>query len=130
MESVTPVATVYLRLRKVFMRVYFVFLHSKTSNKAKFIMSKELRELHEAIKSYALEHSINEIPQLYYKKIVYTWHDMNKNGHDWDKFKAAAALLYVAVTDGTVHLSQITPQGYKALNWAENFHKENAAVAA
>ncbi len=93
-------------------------------------MSKELRELHEAIKGYALEHSINEIPQLYYEKIISTWYDMNKNGHDWDKFKAAAALLYVAVTDGTVHLSQMTPQGYKALDWAEKFHKTQDAVAA
>jgi len=91
-------------------------------------MSKELKELHDAIANYALEHSINEIPHRYFEKIVKTWHDMNQNGHDWDKSKAAAALLYAAVIDGTVHRSQMTPQGYRALNWAENFQKKLDAV--
>jgi len=92
-------------------------------------MSKELTELRDAIANYALEHSINEIPQRYFERIEKTWHDMNQNGHDWDKFKAAAALLYVAVLDGTVHRSQVTPQGYKALNWAEHFQQKHGAVA-
>jgi len=87
-------------------------------------MSKELRELHDAIASYALEHSINEIPQRYFERIEKTWHDMNLNGHDWDKSKAAAALLHAAVIDGIVHQSQMTPQGYRALDWAENFQKK------
>ncbi len=54
-------------------------------------MSKELRELHETIAIYALEHSVSEIPRLYFDNMVKTWHDMNLNGHDWDKSKAAAS---------------------------------------
>jgi hypothetical protein len=83
-------------------------------------VSKELKELREAVSIYALEHSINEIPQHYYEKIVKIWQDRNLNGHDWDQYKAAAALLYVyaAAVDGIVHQSQMTPQGYRAMNWA------------
>ncbi len=86
-------------------------------------MSKQLRELHDAIANYALEHSVAEIPQRYFERIEKTWHDMNLSGHDWDKSKAAAALLYTAVVDGIVHQSQMTPQGYRALDWAEDFQK-------
>jgi hypothetical protein len=93
-------------------------------------MSKELRELHDAIAGYALEHSVNEIPPRYFERIERTWHDMNQNGHDWDKSKAAAALLYTAVIDGVVHQSQMTPQGYKALNWAKSFQKNFNEMAA
>ena len=87
-------------------------------------MSKELRELRDAVANYALEHSINEIPQRYFDRMVKTWHDMNQKGHDWDKSKAAAVLLYAVVVDGIVHQSQMTPQGYKALNWAERFQQK------
>ena len=82
-------------------------------------MSKELKELREAVSIYALEHSIDEIPQHYYEKIVKVWQDRNLNGHDWDQYKAAAALIYAAAVDGIVHQSQMTPQGYRAMNWAQ-----------
>lgn len=81
-------------------------------------MSKEFIELRDAVSIYALENSINEIPQHYYEKIVKIWQDMNLNGHDWDQYKAAAVLLYAAAVDGIVHQSQMTPQGYRAMNWA------------
>ena len=94
-------------------------------------MSNELTDLHDTIANYALEHSIKEIPQGYYEKMAKTWKDMKLNGHDWDKSKAAAALLYAAVVDGIIHQSQITPQGYRALDWAERYlEKIDAAVAA
>ena len=93
-------------------------------------MSNELTDLHNTIANYALEHSINEIPQRYYEKMVKTWVDMNLNGHDWDKSKAAAALLYAAVIDGFIHQSQITPQGYRALDWAERYLDKIDATAA
>ena len=93
-------------------------------------MSKELRELREAVSIYALEHSINEIPQHYYEKIVKIWHDMNLEGHDWDQYKAAAALLYAAAVDGIVHQSQMTPQGYRAINWAERSRLKLDALTA
>lgn len=93
-------------------------------------MSKELKELREAVSIYALEHSINEIPQHYYEKIVKLWQDVNLNGHDWDKSKAAAALLYAAVVDGIIHQSQMTPQGYRAINWAEHSNLKIGAMTA
>lgn len=92
-------------------------------------MSSEPTELRDAIKSCALEHSVNEIPDLYFEKIVKIWHDMNLKGHDWDKSHAAAALLYTAVSDGIVHRSQLTPQGYRALIWAEQNLQQNGAMA-
>ena len=84
-------------------------------------MSKEIRLLHDSIAKYALEHSVNEIPAHYYEETAATWQDMNNQGFDWDHTKAAAALLYASVTDGIVHQSQMTPQGYRAIYWAERF---------
>lgn len=55
---------------------------------------------------------------------------MNLDDHDWDQSKAAAALLYVAVVDGIVHQSQMTPQGYRAMSWAEHFLERLEAAAA
>ncbi len=91
-------------------------------------MSKELKELRDTLADYALDYCINDIPQQYFEKIEKTWQDMKKKGHDWDKSKAAATLLHSAVLDGIVHQSQMTPQGYKALSWAENFHKKLKAI--
>jgi len=93
-------------------------------------VSKELRELHEAVANYALEHSVNEIPQHYYEKIVQTWHDMNLKGHNWDQAKAAAALLHTAVINGIIHQSQMTPQGYRAMDWAERSRLKIDTMAA
>jgi len=93
-------------------------------------MSKEHRELHQAIADYALAHSIDQIPQLYYDRTAQTWHSMNGDGYDWDKSKAAAALLYAAVVDGLIHQSQMTPNGYRALDWAEKFMQKFEIVVA
>lgn len=46
---------------------------------------------------------------------------MNTQGYDWDSHNAAAALLYASVIDGIIYESQMTPQGYRAMNWAEYF---------
>ena len=85
-------------------------------------MSSELTDLQDAIAHLALEHSVRQIPQAYIEKMIETWHEMNTKGHDWDKSNAAA-LLHTCVTAGIIHISQLTPQGYRALNWAEQFMK-------
>ncbi len=84
-------------------------------------MNTKLTELQNAVANYALEHSIAEIPHNYYEKMANTWHDLNTKGHELDKYQAAATLLYAAVIDGLVHQSQMTPQGYKAIKWAEGY---------
>lgn len=95
-------------------------------------MSEEIRLLQNSIASYALEHSINEIPQHYFEKTAITWQDMNDKGYNWDQTKAAATLLYASVIDGIIHKSQMTPQGYRAIDWAERFLQkfENLATEA
>jgi len=93
-------------------------------------MNKELNELHNAVANYALEHSIDEIPQNYYEKIASTWRDLNTKGHDLDKYQAAATLLYAAVIDGMVHQSQMTPQGYRAIKWAEGYLRKLDSMPA
>lgn len=93
-------------------------------------MSNELTDLHNMIANYALEHSVNEIPRLYFEKTANNWKDMKLKGQDWDKSRAAAALLYVAVVDGIIHQSQMTPQGYRALNWAEQYLDKMDIAAA
>ncbi len=86
-------------------------------------MSSELTDLQDAIARLALEHSVRQIPREYFEKMIETWHGMNSKGHDWDQSNAAAALLYTCVSSGIIHISQLTPQGYRALNWAEQFMK-------
>ena len=92
-------------------------------------MSREIRLLQDSISNFASEHSINEIPQHYFEKSAATWQDMNNKGYDWDQTKAAAALLYASVIDGIVHQSQMTPQGYRAIDWAERFLQKFDKVA-
>ncbi len=84
-------------------------------------MRHNITELRDAIAGYVLEYSINEIPLHYYETINTTWGIMNTEGYDWDRYNAAAALLYAAVIDGFVHDGQITSQGYNAIAWAEQF---------
>jgi len=93
-------------------------------------MSRELTELRDAIAKLALEHSIDEIPQRYFEKMVQTWREMNSKGYGWELSNAAAALLHTAVVDGIVHMSQMTPQGYRALSWAEDYMKKLDGRAA
>jgi len=95
-------------------------------------MSNNVIELREAIASYVLEYSLNEIPLDYYEAIADTWRSMNSEGYSWDSKNAAAVLLYAAVIDGFVHDKQITSQGRNAINWAEQFLQKldkNQAVA-
>ncbi|HHJ35239.1 MAG TPA: hypothetical protein ENJ87_05700 [Gammaproteobacteria bacterium] len=82
------------------------------------------------IAKYALVHCANEIPQSYYETMIKTWHEMNRQGHDWSQSNAAAALLHLAVVEGIIHISQLTPRGYKAIDWAKNFTRNLEAVAA
>ncbi|MBT8120324.1 MAG: hypothetical protein KJN89_11490 [Gammaproteobacteria bacterium] len=87
-------------------------------------MSSELSDLQDAIACLALEHSVKQIPRSYFEKMIETWHEMNKKGHDWDQSNAAAALLHTCVTAGIIHMSQLTPQGYQALNRARQSIKD------
>ena len=86
-------------------------------------MSSELSDLHDAIANLALEHSVKQIPRAYFEKMIKTRHGMTSKGHGWDQSNAAAALLHTCITAGIIHISQLTPQGYRALNWAEQFMK-------
>lgn len=87
-------------------------------------MSSELTDLQDAIACLALEHSVKQIPEAYFEKMVATWRGMNSKGHDWDESNAAAALLHACVTSGIIHISQLTPKGYQALSWAEQYMKD------
>jgi len=93
-------------------------------------MNKEIAAVRKVIAIYALVHCANEIPGSHYEAIVKTWRDMNQRGYNWNQDNAAAALLYASVVDRVVHISQLTPQGYKAINWAENFMRNLNAKAA
>jgi len=77
-----------------------------------------------------LVHFANEIPTPSYEEMLITWHNMNNEGYNWNQDHAAAALLFTAVINGTVHISQLTPKGYKAIDWAESFMKSLDAKAA
>jgi len=92
--------------------------------------NKKLTAIQKVIAIYALVHRANEIPDTYYETMVITWHDMNHQGYNWNQDNAAAALLLAAVIDGIIHISQLTPSGYKAIDWAEDFMRSLDAKAA
>ena len=46
---------------------------------------------------------------------------MNNYGQDWNRHKAAAALLLSAHTDGLIGENQINPAGLRAMHWADEF---------
>ena len=93
-------------------------------------MNQELSTVRLVIAEYALVHFANEIPESYYEAMIKTWHEMNRQGYNWNQNNAAAALLFAAVIDSIVHISQLTPKGYKAIDWAENFMRTLDAQAA
>jgi len=86
--------------------------------------------IQKVIAIYALVHYGNEIPDSYYQTMITTWRDMNNQGYNWNQDNAAAALLFAAVIDGIVHISQLTPKGYKAIDWAQDFMRSLDAKAA
>jgi len=93
-------------------------------------MNNELAAVQKVIAKYALVHCGNEIPGSYYEAMIKTWKDMNHQGYNWSQDNAAAALLYASVIDRVIHISQLTPNGYKAIDWAENFMRSLDAKAA
>ena len=93
-------------------------------------MNKELAAIRKVIANYALVHCANEIPAPYYEAMIKTWQDMNRQNYNWNQDNAAAALLFAAVIDGIIHISQLTPKGYKAIDWAESFMRSLDAKAA
>jgi hypothetical protein len=93
-------------------------------------INQKLSAIQKVITIYALVHFGNEIPDSYYQAMINTWHDMDRQGYKWNQDNAAAALLFVAVIDGIVHISQLTPKGYKAIDWAEDFMRSLDTKAA
>ena len=91
---------------------------------------QKLAAIEKVIAIYALVHCANEVPSTYYEAMISTWHDMNSQGYNWTQNNAAAALLFAAVIDGIIHISQLTPKGYKAIDWAENFMRNLDALDA
>ncbi len=93
-------------------------------------MHSKISAVQDVIAKFALVHCANEIPTSYYEAILKTWNNMNHQGYNWNHDNAAAALLFAAVIDGIVHISQLTPRGYRAIDWAENFMRDLDAKAA
>jgi hypothetical protein len=83
-------------------------------------MRHKITELHNTLHTYVLIQCIDEIPQQYFEKAASHWTEMIQNGHEWDRYKAAALLLDTSVKDGYINESQITPNGYKAIAWAQD----------
>ena len=84
----------------------------------------ETSKLRSAVASYTYKHGMDAIPYDYYDRMVTTWCGMKDYGQQWDRYKAAAALLVTAHMDGFIHETQITPKGLKAMGWADRFARE------
>lgn len=83
-------------------------------------MRHKITELHNTLLTFVLTHRIDEIPQQYFDEAASHWTEMIKNGHEWDRYKAAALLLDASVKAGFIHESQVTSNGNKAIVWAQN----------
>ena len=89
----------------------------------------EIAKLRSAVANYAYKHGVDSIPYAYYDRMVATWSSMNNHDRKWNRFKAAAALLCIAHRDGYIHETQITPDGLKAMGWAEHFQQKSDALS-
>jgi hypothetical protein len=84
----------------------------------------ETSKLRSAVAGLTFKHGVDAIPYDYYDRMMITWQGMNNYGQQWDRYKAAAALLFTAHMDGYIHETQITPDGHKAMAWADHFLQE------
>lgn len=89
-------------------------------------------KLRSVVESYAYKHGVNAIPYEYYDRMVDTRDGINSYGLEnqkWDRYKAAAAVLFVAHTDGYIHEAQMTPKGLEAMKSAGQFLQETDITA-
>ena len=84
------------------------------------LMRHKITELHNTLHIYVLMHCIDEIPQRYFEKAASHWTEMIQNGHEWNRYKAAARLLDASIKGGYVHESQVTANGHKAIAWVKS----------
>ena len=88
-------------------------------------MRQKITELHNTLHSFLLTPCIEKIPQQYFEKATSHWAEMIQNGHDWNRYKAAALLLDTSLKGGYIHASQITPNGLKAIAWVQDTMKKS-----
>ncbi len=87
----------------------------------------ETSKLRSVVESYAYKHGVDAIPYEYYDRMIDAWNGMNNyipEKQKWDRYKVAAAILFVAHMDGYIHEAQITPKGLKAMKCAGRFLQE------
>lgn len=78
-------------------------------------------ELHQALARYTC-HDIHEnIPIVYYRRVIKACFRANNKGLNWDIQQAASILLYLAFNDGFIQPSQLNANGLETLDWAEKF---------
>lgn len=76
-------------------------------------------QLIKALRGYTKTPIHDAIPDSYYRAVVKTAIRKNKEEQHWDVQHVAAVLLHAAFNGGYAHPSQLTPEGLKALDWAE-----------
>jgi len=84
----------------------------------------ETSKFRSVVESYAYKRGVDAIPYEYYDRMVDAWNGVNDYGREnqqWDRDKAAAAVLFVAHMDGYIHEAQITPKGLEAMKCAGQF---------
>ena len=77
-------------------------------------------ELDKALTTYICSNANDTIPFDYYRRVIKATIKLNNYGQHWDINHAASVLLYLAFNDGYLHPSQLTADGLKALDHAEN----------
>ena len=76
-------------------------------------------ELEQALSLYTRLDSEEKIPIDYYQRVIKACIITNNKNLCWDAQQAASILLYLAISEGALHTSQLNNDGLKALDSAE-----------
>ena len=76
-------------------------------------------ELNQVIAAYTLGDLHDSIPVEYYRQVIKLAISMQHDGRHWSKQHSAIILLHNAHGDGILQTDQLTPDGLKALNYAD-----------
>ena len=81
-------------------------------------------ELNQLIAAYTLGDLHDLIPVEYYRQVIKLAITMQKDGKNWSMQHSAIILLHNAHGDGILQTSQLTPDGLKALKYADKLRMD------
>lgn len=82
-------------------------------------------ELNEALLAYTNGDIHNEIPVDYYRRVIKACIRAYNDGISWDIQQSATIVLYLAIREKAIDISQLNQAGISSLEWAEKFLEQD-----